>query len=82
MDRLLVCGLHGSPLSDNPAGVTMSHALGYTDFPELFGKTVAASRLPSMRDCKKLRHSVLDTESTVYLGLMASKTVDPESSSG
>jgi hypothetical protein len=31
---------------------------------------------------KALRHSVLDTESTVYLGMMASKSVDPESSSG
>jgi hypothetical protein len=31
---------------------------------------------------KELRHSVLDTESMPCLGLMASKTVDPESSSG
>ena len=47
MDRLLVCGLHGSPLSDNPVGVTMSHALGYMDFPEPFGKIVAVSQFPS-----------------------------------
>jgi hypothetical protein len=31
---------------------------------------------------KKLRHSMLVTESTVCLDLMASKAVDPESSSG
>ena len=31
---------------------------------------------------KEHRHSVHDTESMAYLGLMASKTVDPESSSG
>jgi hypothetical protein len=31
---------------------------------------------------KELRHSVLDTESMAYLGLMVSKTVDPESSPG
>jgi hypothetical protein len=38
--------------------------------------------LRTLETAKKLRHSVLDTESTVCLDLMASKTVDPESSSG
>ena len=43
---------------------------------------VVFSRSISPETEKELRHSVLDTESTVCLDMMASKTVDPESSSG